>query len=209
MNNVHKNTPVPKVIANARQRILDEFERMILDDTTEPSLRELARRVGIAVGTIYNYFPRKDELIQAMFQREWERALVKTILVMRNAPVDEAIDLLVQSVYEETRRVAVTKHRRRDVAQAIAGNGDESSYSGETGQPPYPVRKEALRWLCDAFRPIWKEIGWFDDVEADRYTVCLVTTAHRLIAVFPEEHQGNVTFLRGLVAKGEHGSAPE
>jgi AcrR family transcriptional regulator len=209
MNVVHKNSQVPKVITNARQRIIDEFEGMILDETTDLSIREVARRVGFAVGTIYNYFPNKDELIQALFQREWERALTGMIPKIRNAPPAEAIDRVVRTVYEEMRRVAVTKHRRRDFARVVSDKGEGSHYADDTGRPPYPVRREALQWLCNAFRPVWREAGWTDQREIDRYTVCLVTTAHRLIAVFPEEHEGNIAFLRGLIAKGEHESATE
>lgn len=138
---------------------------MILDETTDLSIRELERRLEFGVGTIYNYFPRKDELIQVLFQGEWERA--------------------------------------------ISGAKGDSHYADDTGRPPYPVRREALLRSCEAYRPLWCRIGWEDRCEIDHYTVCLVTTAHRLIAVFPEEHERNIAFLRGLIAKGEHESATE
>lgn len=66
---------MPKIIENIQERVLSELERMFVDGTEDISIRTLARRANVAVGTIYNYFPDKDELVKALFQREWESVI--------------------------------------------------------------------------------------------------------------------------------------
>lgn len=63
---------MPKVIANPRENILAAARLMLTEDGYKAfSMREAARRSGMAVGTLYNYFPSKDSLIAGVMLEDW------------------------------------------------------------------------------------------------------------------------------------------
>ncbi len=67
-------------IGEVRTRILDAalklFEDKGFDGTAVP---EIARRAGIATGSIYRHFPSKDALVNALY-REWKLRYSETVL---------------------------------------------------------------------------------------------------------------------------------
>ncbi len=179
---------------------------MFLEDDGDISLRRLACRADVAVGTIYNYFPDKDDLIKALFQREWRRTMERVDRVMdvdaeepsnRSAAPDEntrshliRVRAVVEVVYDDIERISRTGGQRRKLA---------CSKDRETA--PYPLRVDGWRWLCSAFAPVWEKL--FRTDRGDRLTVALVATAHRLVALFPDDREGNIEFLVQMVMTGE------
>ena len=62
-----------RVIENPRKLILDEAQKILYNEGySNISIRRLARECNIAVGTIYNYFPSKNDLIVEMMTNFWE-----------------------------------------------------------------------------------------------------------------------------------------
>ncbi|MEA4833328.1 MAG: TetR/AcrR family transcriptional regulator [Oscillospiraceae bacterium] len=60
-------------IENPKELILDESKKiMYAEGYSGISIRRVAKKCGIAVGTIYNYFPTKKELIVEMMASFWE-----------------------------------------------------------------------------------------------------------------------------------------
>ena len=55
---------MPKIIDNVRERAIAEARRLMLEESYENlTIRRVAAGLGVAVGTLYNYFPSKDFLI--------------------------------------------------------------------------------------------------------------------------------------------------
>lgn len=61
------------------------FERRGYDGTT---VEDIARRAGLAVGTIYNYFPSKPELVRALLRHETDATLAAGEAVRKTPPAD-------------------------------------------------------------------------------------------------------------------------
>lgn len=62
-----------RVIENPRELILSEAKKILYDEGySSVSIRRVAKECNIAVGTIYNYFPTKKELIVEMMANYWE-----------------------------------------------------------------------------------------------------------------------------------------
>ena len=63
-----------KLRATVHESLLEATERAIVEDGVEgASLASIARRAGVAVGTIYNYFNARQELFYELFtQRKGE-----------------------------------------------------------------------------------------------------------------------------------------
>lgn len=67
---------MPKVIEGAEKRILETArELLFLEGYKKLTMRDVAKRCGIASGTIYNYFPNKDMLIAVVMLEDWENAM--------------------------------------------------------------------------------------------------------------------------------------
>ena len=67
---------MPKIIENIREQLLNEtraqVERQGYGRTT---IRSVANACGIAVGTVYNYFPSKDIMIASYMAEDWGKCL--------------------------------------------------------------------------------------------------------------------------------------
>lgn len=85
-----------------RERIVESaltlFQQKGFDATTT---REIARKAGIAEGTVFNYFRTKDDIALSFFETEVDRAVdaVRSKPRLRNAPLEEKLFALVESQF--------------------------------------------------------------------------------------------------------------
>lgn len=54
-----------------RARILDAAREAVLAEGTDASLRAIARRAGVGVGTLYRHFPTREELIKELVRESF------------------------------------------------------------------------------------------------------------------------------------------
>ena len=67
---------MPKRIENLRETILTTARAQLLETGYQDfAMREAAHRCGVAVGTLYNYFPSKDALAAAVMLEDWHEDL--------------------------------------------------------------------------------------------------------------------------------------
>ena len=63
---------MPKIIDNLKEQIQKEALRQILTEGySKTTIRSVAKGCNIAVGTMYNYFSSKDELISSFILEDW------------------------------------------------------------------------------------------------------------------------------------------
>jgi len=64
--------------------------------------RAIAKKAGIAEGTIFNYFPTKDDIALHFFEMEVDRAIeaVRGYRRLAKAPLEEKLFVLVQSQFD-------------------------------------------------------------------------------------------------------------
>jgi AcrR family transcriptional regulator len=68
---------MPKIIENVRERIIEEGKAILIEQGYKGlNIREIAGRCGIGTGTFYNYFSNKQELATAIFEEDWNKALI-------------------------------------------------------------------------------------------------------------------------------------
>jgi len=83
---------MPKILTNVREDIL-RISRAILE--TEGynafSMREVSSRCGIALGTIYNYYRTKDEIISEIILSDWDLAnkRMETVIASGASEIDK------------------------------------------------------------------------------------------------------------------------
>lgn len=66
---------MPKIIMHLKEQIIMQAEKLLVQEGPEKiSIRGVAKACGIAVGTIYNYYPTKDALIADLILHRWSRS---------------------------------------------------------------------------------------------------------------------------------------
>ncbi len=184
---------MPKKIVDIRDRLIDELERMFSDARCDMSLRTLARRAGIAVGTIYNYFPDKDELVKALFEREWSRTIAEASRVIDAIEGRDArLDALLAILYDKAASIARTHPGRRALFRSLDRSRREAAV-------PYPFRPEGWVWVANAFSPVWAKVAPGEVFDAERATIVLVSSLPRLLMVYPNERERNINFLKTAI----------
>lgn len=86
--------------AARRQSILDAAKALYLSDTSGlPSVISIARKAGLAKGTVYLYFKTKEEIFLAMLSEDYETLMIEVIKLL-DAPSspDELVDELLATL---------------------------------------------------------------------------------------------------------------
>ena len=69
---------MPKIIEELRETILANTKEILLAEGYDAlTVRSVAKASGIAVGTVYNYFPSKDMMVASVMLGDWMAALEK------------------------------------------------------------------------------------------------------------------------------------
>lgn len=69
---------LPKIIENPKQLILGEAKRILYSEGySKLSMRSISKACGIALGTIYNYYPTKHDLVIGMMTDYWKENMNK------------------------------------------------------------------------------------------------------------------------------------
>ena len=67
---------MPKIIEGAKERILQCTRKHLSEiGYTSLSLRLIAKECHLGIGTIYNYFPSKDDLVACIMLEDWLKCL--------------------------------------------------------------------------------------------------------------------------------------
>ena len=93
---------MPKIIDDAREKILTSAKKKLLEGGyADLSMREIADECRMAVGTIYNYFPGKMQLVASIMAQDWELTQEKMDeAVDKSTDIKEGLLLVCESIRE-------------------------------------------------------------------------------------------------------------
>jgi AcrR family transcriptional regulator len=128
--------PAPKSRANRRVRsdaqrnleaLLQTAKQVFETSGVDAPVREIARRAGVGIGTLYRHFPQRADLIAAVFRHELDDcADAAPILASKYAP-GEAVSRWLQRYAElvaTKRGLAVALHSGYPAFDALPGHFD-------------------------------------------------------------------------------------
>lgn len=113
---------MPKIIENLQQRLVEEARKQIMESGySNMTIRTVAAGCGVGVGTVYNYFQSKDELLAACMMDDWKSCIAEIQKVSGQAAEPKPV---LRTMYDQLRLFA---KRNQSVFQ------DPAAAAGFTG----------------------------------------------------------------------------
>ncbi|MBQ8409085.1 MAG: TetR/AcrR family transcriptional regulator [Clostridia bacterium] len=90
---------MPKIIENVRENLIEEARRQIrVSGYAGMTIRSVAKACLLGVGTVYNYFRSKEELVHAAMHKDWKLS-VERIRICSESTDDP--ETLLRCMYDE------------------------------------------------------------------------------------------------------------
>ena len=134
---------MPKIIENLKDHLLLEARQQIEQNGYGAvTIRSIAKGCGVGVGTVYNYFPSKEDLVATYLLSDWKRCVttIHTVSTYSDTPRPVVLCIYDQLVSFSGRHSAIFL----DAAAA-------ASFSGALGKYHCMLRSqlaEPLRKFC-------------------------------------------------------------
>ncbi|MBQ6875193.1 MAG: TetR/AcrR family transcriptional regulator [Lachnospiraceae bacterium] len=136
---------MPKIIQNLEKRLIEEAIRQIEEvGYSGMTIRSVAKACEVGVGTVYNYFPSKDDLLATYLLKDWNDCITAINAV---SDYSETSKPVARCIYDQLSQYAL-RHRSifRDDSAAASFAGSFGRYHGLLrGQLAAPLRK-----FCDS-----------------------------------------------------------
>lgn len=106
---------MPKIIENVKKQLLEEARKQITEyGYGATTIRSVAKACGIAVGTVYNYFPSKEMLIASFVAEDWYQCMAGF-----SAPASDTPREIFWQIYQLLRSFTKEHHALFTDADAV------------------------------------------------------------------------------------------
>lgn len=141
VNMFTKGANMPKIIQNLESKLIEEAKKQIEDSGySATTIRSVAKACGVGVGTVYNYFSSKDELLATYMLEDWKSCVTAIHAVSKYS--DSPLPV-VRCIYDQLQSFS-QRHQTifRDEAAFASFAGSFSRYHALLrGQLAEPLRK--------------------------------------------------------------------
>ena len=135
---------MPKIIENLESRLIEEAKKQIEESGYGAmTIRSIAKACGVGVGTVYNYFSCKEELLATHLLEDWKQCItaIEAVSTYSDAPRPAVLCIHDQLISFACRHKAIFQ----DEAAAASFAGSFGRYHAMLRtQLSHPLRK-----FCD------------------------------------------------------------
>lgn len=177
---------MPKLILNLEDRIFLSAKELFYEKGYDQvNMKEISKRANIAVGTLYNYFPNKNELYLLVLENSWNSTFEKLDqLLAKDMDEKEKLKSSIGLIYDEV------VDRRCMGIQVRKGKGLKENQS----------IKHMEKEIKNNIKKIFEKFHMKEEFKRDKnilgkvvYTLLINLTM--LIDYYPEERVENIEFL--------------
>jgi AcrR family transcriptional regulator len=129
-----------------REKILDTAIRLFRENGFDATtMRGVATEAGVALGLAYHYFPSKEAVVMAYYDRvQWEHRRVAHEKVMQVRSLSERLNLLFQT------KLDILKDDRKLLGALFRYTGDPDHPLSFLGKGTAPLREDCIRLFAEA-----------------------------------------------------------
>ena len=82
-----------------RERIVEVARTVVREQGTQASLRDIARRAEVGLGTLYRHFPNRDALLETLMRRRFEHLTARAAALAGQGEPDALPRWLIEYAY--------------------------------------------------------------------------------------------------------------
>jgi AcrR family transcriptional regulator len=101
--------------------LLATAHEVVTEGGADASLRDIARRAEVGLGTLYRHFPNREALLEALLRESFDRLTVRADELQQSASSEEALTLWLRET------VALTHNYRGAIAPMVAAISEPDS----------------------------------------------------------------------------------
>jgi AcrR family transcriptional regulator len=154
----------------------------------------IAKKTGIAVGTLYNYYPNKKELFVDVFKMSWEETFIKLdAIVTDNITFREKLYNFIEVLYVETAN-------RKGLGGELLKVDAFKIKATDSSNGAFGIRKKIYERMDNVIEEIKKEEGLSTNTNYElRFKKNIFDYIIAIIKTFPEEKETNIEYLKHLI----------
>ena len=175
-----------------QQRILAAANKIFLEHGyRQADMRSIAKEAGIAVGTIYNYYPNKAVLYQAILNQQWEEFNGRIEKITHNSqlPAREKLRLVTEHLF------GFVGHHMSMWREII----DDPQRDMKLRDEGHRAQQQAHDQLKEHMRRVFAELGQDPPWIVERHILAYMATVTHIGMVFPHELEQNMNYIMGMV----------
>lgn len=183
---------MPNTTKDIKQRIFEAAAELFCNkDYDDVEMRDIAKKCGLAVGTLYNYYPNKKELYLSIFDDSWQKTFEKLKEIDRtNKSAEKRVKKYIQVLYEDIQC-------RRGLGRAISKANPSEII--EDDRMSY-LKDRILNEIIALIKQLDKKEIYSNDSNIDqKIAETLLVTTVLLIEAHGEDTKANIEYLYQLV----------
>lgn len=185
---------MPKKLKDLRPKILNVAEELFNDRSYEQiDMRCIAKNTGIAVGTLYNYFPNKQALYYEIFIKSWERSFIKLEAVIQSEGEAE------QKFYDYFVLLADEVRAKKALGDKLANEGMIMLNEQSEDNAFYRIKRNLKVQIQGLVIELQPELKDADELTVERMIVVIVGAFFNIVKAFPDYRDENIKFLLSMV----------
>ncbi|MGL4451654.1 MAG: TetR/AcrR family transcriptional regulator [Sarcina sp.] len=181
---------MPKIINNIERTILEESTKIFSEKGyTGSEMKAIAKASGIAVGTLYNYYPNKKMIYRDVFLKSWNKTIKKLEDIKIGESNPKELKKQIEILYTET-------EQRNGLGidfRGLCKQGDKE-FDGVARE----VLEEFIKVTLKRFN-LKKEFKASDELYL-RIVIIWITSQFELISDFPNKKKENLQILYMIVS---------
>lgn len=179
---------MPKIIKDLKPHIKDEAMKMFEDIGYKAvTMRELASNVGIAVGTLYNYFPNKEVLYTEILYESWLLTSESIKDIIHSPYTDKMIEETIAKLYDDV-------VDRKGLGKYI--------FTVENGKVTGDIKlRELFESMFTMIESVMIDLNY---AFPKRKAMMLLVDISKVIAMFPNERDENIAYLIHIIKESSH-----
>ena len=142
---------MPKLIHGLKELFLETANQMMLNEGINAiTIREIAHRSHVAVGTVYNYFPSKEALIAHAILADWQNVTAQmTESILSDSSAENGLQAIYQGIHDFASRYRPTWDECRTPSIMASVNSRHSQLIAQLKELTALALKQGKRTATD------------------------------------------------------------